>query len=153
MGRQTTYSEEIADEICRRLANGEFLRVICREEGMPHWNTVHDWKQANPEFAGRFARARAIGLDAIAEDSLVILEEAPERVATAFGHKVDPGHVAWQKNRAEQRLKILAKWDPKRYGEKLAIGGAEDLPPLRGLSDDDLEARIRAKMEKLGVKD
>lgn len=153
MGRQTTYTEEIAEEICRRLANGEFLRVICREEGMPSWRTVYDWKDECPDFAARFARARAIGLDAIAEDSLVILEEKPERVATAFGDKVDSGYVAWQKNRAEQRLKILAKWDPKRYGEKLAIGGAEDLPPLKGMSDEDLEAKIRAKMEKLSVKD
>ena len=151
MGRISTYNEEIAEEICRRLADGEFLRVICREEGMSHWNTVHDWKQAHPDFAGRFARARAIGMDAIAEDSLTILEEKPQKVATAFGDKVDPGYVAWQKNRAEQRLKVLAKWDPKRYGEKLAIGGAEDLPPLKNLTDDDLEARIRAKLEAMNA--
>lgn len=128
MGRRSTYSEEIADEICRRLANGEFLRVICREEGMPHWNTVHDWKQANAEFAGRIARAREVGFDAIAEDSMALLEEKPERTSTQFGDKVDSGYVAWQKNRAEQRLKLLAKWDPKRYGDKLAIGGDAENP-------------------------
>ena len=131
MGRHSTYTEEIADEICRRLANGEFLRVICREEGMPHWNTVHDWKQANPEFAGRIARAREVGFDAIAEDSMVLLEEKPERTGTQFGDKVDPGHVAWQKNRAEQRLKLLAKWSPKKYGEKVALTDG-DGKPLQG---------------------
>lgn len=131
MGRHSTYTEEIADEICRRLANGEFLRVICREEGMPHWNTVHDWKQANPEFAGRVARAREVGFDAIAEDSMVLLEEKPERTGTAFGDKVDPGYVAWQKNRAEQRLKLLAKWSPKKYGEKVALTDG-DGKPLQG---------------------
>ena len=131
MGRHSTYTEEIADEICRRLANGEFLRVICREEGMPHWNTVHDWKQANPEFAGRIAHAREIGFDAIAEDSMVLLEEKPERTGTQFGDKVDPGYVAWQKNRAEQRLKLLAKWSPKKYGEKVALTDG-DGKPLQG---------------------
>ena len=131
MGRHSTYTEEIADEICRRLANGEFLRVICREEGMPHWNTVHDWKQANPEFAGRIARAREVGFDAIAEDSMVLLEEKPERTGTQFGDKVDPGYVAWQKNRAEQRLKLLAKWSPKKYGEKVALTDG-DGKPLQG---------------------
>lgn len=131
MGRHSTYSEEIADEICRRLANGEFLRVICREEGMPHWNTVYDWKDENPEFAGRIARAREIGFDAIAEDSMVLLEEKPERTGTQFGDKVDPGYVAWQKNRAEQRLKLLAKWAPKKYGEKVALTDG-DGKPLQG---------------------
>ena len=34
-GRPSTYSQEIADEVCRRLAGGESLRAICRDEGIP----------------------------------------------------------------------------------------------------------------------
>jgi len=131
MGRHSTYTEEIADEICDRLAEGETLRQICRDERMPAWRTVYDWKEANPEFAARFARAREIGFDAIAEDSLSLLEEKPERTGTQFGDKVDPGYVAWQKNRAEQRLKLLAKWSPKKYGDKVALTDG-DGKPLQG---------------------
>jgi hypothetical protein len=34
------------------------------------------------------------------------------------------------KLRIDTRLKLLSKWDPKRYGEKLALGQADDLAPL-----------------------
>lgn len=129
MAPTSTYSQEVADQIVDRLADGEFLRVICRSDGMPNWRTVYRWMDENKEFGARIAHARQQGFDAIAEDSLVMLDEEPERTGTQFGSKVDAGYVAWQKNRAEQRLKILAKWDPKRYGDKLALehSGAVDL--------------------------
>lgn len=34
-GRPSKFTQEIADEICRRLAMGESLRSICRDEGFP----------------------------------------------------------------------------------------------------------------------
>lgn len=52
---------------------------------------------------------------------MAIVDQIPERTLTEHGDKVDPGHVAWLKNRAEQRLKLLAKWSPKRYGDRQQI--------------------------------
>lgn len=121
MGRPSTYTPEIAAKICERIANGETLRAICRDEGMPHWTTVYAWIDADEAFSLRIAHARELGFDAIAEETLAILDEAPERCETQFGDKVDAGHVAWQKNRAEQRLKLLAKWSPKKYGDRTAM--------------------------------
>lgn len=130
LGRPSTYRAEIADEIIRRLSNGEPLRQICRDEHMPHWTTVYDWKDANEEFSLRFVRARDIGHDAIAEDTISLIDETPERTMTEFGDKVDPGFVQWQKNRVEQRLKLLSKWNPKKYGDKVDLnhGGQENNP-------------------------
>jgi len=121
VGRQSTYSEKVADEIIRRISEGETLRSICRDEKMPAWRTVYAWRAENEEFSARFARARDIGHDAIAEESMELLDLPPERCATEFGDKVDPGYVQWQKNRAEQRLKLLAKWNPSRYGDKIGV--------------------------------
>lgn len=56
-----------------------------------------------------------------------MIDEAPARCETQFGDKVDPGHVQWQKNRVEQRLKLLAKWSPKKYGERIEIDGKLDV--------------------------
>ena len=39
-GRPSRFSDEISEEICRRLAGGESLRSICRSEAMPHLATV-----------------------------------------------------------------------------------------------------------------
>lgn len=119
-GRPCVYTPEIADEIFERLSNGEPLRQICRDDHMPAWRTVYDWKRDDEEFAARFTRARDIGFDAIAEETLDLVDADPERVATEFGSRVDAGHVQWTKNRVEQRLKLLAKWSP-RYREKVDV--------------------------------
>lgn len=119
MGRHSTYTPELHAEICERLSKGEPLAVICRDEHMPAVRTVSGWKDAHPVFAADFARARDEGFDAIAAESLEIVDTEPEYTNTEHGSKVDPGYVAWQKNRAEQRLKLLAKWDPRRYGDRL----------------------------------
>ena len=137
-----TYTDEVGAKIIDLLCDGETLRAICRMPGMPKWRTVYDWKRAHPDFDKAFREARKIGFDAIAEDTLEMIDTVPERTPTAFGDKIDAGHIAWQRNRVEQRLKLLAKWDPERFGDKLAIGGAKDLPPLHGLSDDALWQRI-----------
>lgn len=121
------YSDEIADLICARIADGEFLRVICRDPGMPKWRTVYNWKETKPEFAEKLKEARKAGYDALAEDSLLMLDDQPERIGTMFGDKVDSGHVQWMKNRAEQRLKMLAKWDSGRYGDRLDLKHSGDV--------------------------
>lgn len=121
MGNPTTYTKEIADEIVRRLSEGEPLAQICRTDGFPAVRTVSEWRKRNEEFNAAFLEARDVGFDVIADDVLRIVDEAPARILTEHGDKVDPGHVAWQKTRAEQRLKLLAKWDPRRYGDRIAL--------------------------------
>jgi len=153
MGRHSTYREEIAEQICARLAEGEFLRVITRDEGMPNWRTVYDWMESNPDFAARVARARRMGFDAIAEETVSMIDETPERTSTQFGDKIDVGFVQWKKNQIDQRMRLLSKWDPKRYGDKLALGGADDLPPIKKLTDGDLLARISELQDKLKADD
>lgn len=39
----TTYSREISDRILDRMAEGESLRTICREDAMPNRSTVLRW--------------------------------------------------------------------------------------------------------------
>jgi hypothetical protein len=48
-------------------------------------------------------------------------------------------------------LQLLAKWQPVRYGDKVQIGGAPDLPPVQ-LSDDQRLARLRALEEAVSVR-
>jgi hypothetical protein len=112
------YNPAIADEIASRIATGETLRAICREDGMPCWRTVYDWINSNPEFAARIAQARETGYDAIAEEAMAIADEPPP--STQFG-TTDGGAVQHAKLRIETRLKLLAKWSPKKYGDKQQI--------------------------------
>lgn len=148
----STYTEEVAERICERVGEGEPLRQVCRDEGFPSWRTVYRWIEEQPEFASRFAHARARGFDAIAEDCLDIADEtAHDSVATEQGERPNTEWISRSKLRVETRLKLLAKWDPKRYGEKLALGGADDLPPIKTVSDEQLAARIKALTDRLNA--
>ncbi len=127
----------VARDICEWIADGNTLREFCRQDGRPSWRTVYEWVAKDAEFAARFARARDLGTDAIAEDTLTLIDETPAQAIGPSGSRVDQGHVQWQKNRVELRLKLLAKWNPKRYGDKIdvttegkALGGVVLLPPL-----------------------
>ncbi|MFN3352936.1 MAG: hypothetical protein ACK4Z5_04945 [Brevundimonas sp.] len=122
-GRPSTFTQEIADEICERLSKGEPLAHICRDENMPAVRTVSDWKKAHQSFSADFARARDEGFDAIAADCLEIADESSKD--TVYGkdgdERPDTEWISRSKLRIETRLKLLAKWDPKRYGEKLDL--------------------------------
>lgn len=143
MGRPSKYTEALVDEICERLSNGKTLRSICRDDHMPHWNTVYQWMADDVTISGRIARARDLGADAIAEGTVEIIDQEPER--DQYG-KIDPGWVAHQKLRAEHRLKLLAKWQPKKYGDRItqeltgANGGPILTKDVSDLSDAELAA-------------
>lgn len=128
IGRPSKYTPELAAEICERLSNGEPLRQICRDSHMPAWTRIYDWMGRDEALSGAIARARDIGADAIAEEALEILDTPPEYVLTKNGEAVDSGYVTWQRNRAELRLKLLAKWNPKKYGDRQIISGDKDNP-------------------------
>lgn len=155
MGRHSTYTQKLADEICERLSKGEPLAQICRDAHMPAVRTVYDWRDEHESFAAGFARARDEGFDVIALDSLSIIDTPPERYMTEMGERIDPASVAWAKSRAEQRLKLLAKWDPRRYGDKIeqTVQGPGGGPvetkatlDVSGLTDEQLKALASIKV-------
>ena len=146
--RKSTYTPEIAAEICARLAEGEALRQICRDEHMPAWRTVYDWIEADNDFAARIARARKSGFDAIAEQALEIADTpqvGEETEETDDGCKVKRGDMlGHRKLQVETRLKLLAKWHPAKYGDKtsMELTGANGGPVQ--ISDTERAAKIAA---------
>ena len=150
MGRPSTFDADVAEAICAKLSEGVPLALICRDEGMPAVRTVSDWKKAHDAFSADFARAREEGFDALAAECLEIADETSlDTVSTENGERPNTEWISRSKLRIETRLKLLAKWDVKRYGDKMALGGADDMPPLTGLSDEDLAKRIAAKLAAL----
>ena len=120
-GRPSLYTPELIDTICERLSKGEPLAVICREEGMPEDRTIRRWCEDREDVKSAIAQARETGEDVIAAQVLEIIDSPPERVATMHGDQIDSGDVSNRRMRAEYRLKLLAKWNPKRWGEKVDV--------------------------------
>ena len=127
-GRPSKYTPELAEEICQRLSEGEPLRQICRDDHMPAWQKIYEWMQKDPNLSGAIARAREVGQDAIAEDILRELNDEPERILSEGGGRIDSGYVQLLRTRADIKLKLLAKWNPKRYGDRVELAGDKDNP-------------------------
>lgn len=128
IGRPSKYTPELAEEICQRLSEGEPLRQICRDDHMPAWQKIYEWMQKDPNLSGAIARAREVGQDAIAEDILRELNDEPERILSEGGGRIDSGYVQLLRTRADIKLKLLAKWNPKRYGDRVELAGDKDNP-------------------------
>jgi len=127
-GRPTRYTPQIAAEICERLSNGEPLRQICRDDHMPAWTAVYSWMAQDASLSEHIARAREVGQDAMAEKAYAEMYDEPERILSEGGGRIDPGYVQLLKARAEITLKLLAKWNPKRYGDRVTMAGDADNP-------------------------
>ena len=132
-GSGSKYTEELSEQICALVSNGVNLRSVCRMEGMPAWRTVYDWVVDRPDFAARLAHARDIGYDALAEEALEIANTphlGQKKVySSGAGEDEDSMTVTeddmlgHRKLQIETRLKLLACWNPKKYGNKVAVGG------------------------------
>lgn len=137
MGRPSSYTDAVATQIIERLSNGEPLREICRDDNMPAWTTVYAWMKVRPELAERFAHAREAGEEAIGQDCLRIADDASndwmekyDKDGECIGWQLNHDHVQRSKLRIETRLKLLAKWNPKKWGEKIDMnhGGQPENP-------------------------
>jgi hypothetical protein len=117
MGRPSDFSPETANTICERLADGESLRKICKDEDMPDRSTVRRWLSQRTEFRDQYAHARIEQADVYAER---IIEEVETATDAALGRlKMDA--LKW----------AASKLAPKVYGDKLAIGGDDEAGPIR----------------------
>lgn len=99
---------ELEQEILSRLANGETLRAICRSEGMPSEAGVRFWVVDDPDFAAQYARARGVGLDCIAEETIEI---ADDKARDSNDRRVAIDARKW----------FLSKLRPDKYGDRAAV--------------------------------
>jgi len=140
---------------------GEPLAQIGRDPDMPAYRTVKDWcDEKHPDgqpterglrVSAAIARAREEGFDAIALECLRIADTPVEGVSEKYEAVKVPGDhedaepttefriverkvedmLGHRKLQIETRLKLLSKWDPARYGDKLqhADANGDVLPP------------------------
>ena len=115
--------------ICDYVAGGMTMVDACRTLGIP-LRTNYSRLQANPKFRDMMEDARTNGYDVIAADV--------RRVARG-----EDGFSTGDSKRdrlvVETDLKLLSKWHPTRYGDKLQVeqkSATIAIPP----SDDPIEA-------------
>lgn len=143
-------TESLSAKICSRMAQGESLRSICRSEGMPSLGSVFRWVADDLRFREQYEAAMAQRAEGLFEEILEIADNAMGDTTEIDGvSKPNTEIVARSRLRVDARKWMLSKMLPKKYGDKIAIGGAEDLPPVKLMSNDALEAKIAELQAKL----
>lgn len=107
MGRPSKYTDAIAKEICRRIAEGETLRSICAEPGTPSIDAVCDWLEKRPDFRQQYAQARSLQADRFAER---VVDEAFSAKDAQIG-RLRMDALKW----------AASKIAPKKYGERVEL--------------------------------
>lgn len=140
IGRQSTYCQETVGVICERLASGESLRKICSDDDMPAISAVFKWLSDNKTFAEQYARAREVQADTLFDEILEIADNGQNDTYTddQGNIRTDQDVIARSRLRVDSRKWMAGKLRPKVYGDKIAIGGADGLPPIAVQSGPDL---------------
>lgn len=133
MARQSDFTQEIANTICERLAGGESLRGICRDESMPAASTVFLWLALNQSFSEQYAHAREAQADALVDECLEIADDGSNdwierNDPKNAGYEANGEHIQRSRLRVDARKWFASKVAPKKYGDKLNIAGDAENP-------------------------
>ena len=127
-GRPSLYTEALAAKICRRLAEGETLRSVCRDKAMPDKATILRWlaDKKKADFREQYVYAREMQADALFDEALEIADDVSGDWSTdKDGKKVlDHENIQRSRLRVDTRKWAAGKMAPKKYGDKLDLGGS-----------------------------
>jgi hypothetical protein len=113
--QKSRYNPELASTILTRVSEGETLRQVARDEGVPE-SSIREWIRSDVDgLAARYSQARAMQVDSWADEIITV----------AYDLTIDP---AEKRVRCDQLRWLLSKLSPKRYGERLLVAGDADSP-------------------------
>ena len=123
-GRPSTYSKELADAICERLACGESMRSICKDDAMPAMSTFFKWLREHEEFSKLYAIAKEECAETLFDEILDIADNS----TNDWMENNDPDNPGYRLNgeaiqrarlRVDTRKWAASKLKPKKYGERV----------------------------------
>ncbi len=120
-GRPTLYSEALADEICELIMQGKALPDVAKAVHVDK-TTILRWVEKHPDFCNRYARAREVQADVLAEEIIAIADDpATEEIQDGDETRTVISSSAVQRNRlrVDARKWYASKLAPKKYGDKL----------------------------------
>lgn len=132
-GRPSGFTPELADKLCEQIASGKSNREACRTLSITN-SAMYSWLQKNRESQKQHAHAREIQADLPVGEIIAIADELEiEAMYRGDTVKLDVSAtaVARARLRTDARKWVASKLAPKKYGEKLQVGGADDLPALK----------------------
>lgn len=106
------------DTVRARFVDGKLIADVAREVGVSS-GALLAWLDATPERSARAREARQLGASVLEEKAQQALEEADTAFKLQKAREL-AHHLRWK----------ASKLNPRQFGDKLALGAAEGLPPL-----------------------
>ena len=117
------------EEILARVRGGMSLSAACDgDDWIAPRQTFEHWCDSDVALMGEYERAREARAELLFEQCLDIADQYEQAEEKLEG---GTDHINRARLRIDTRKWMLGKMQPKKYGEKLAIGGADDLPPIQ----------------------
>jgi hypothetical protein len=126
-GRPTIYSKELTDNICTLIAQGNSMRSICERKEMPEMQTIWRWLREYKLFSEQYAKATIDRTESQLEE-LNNLGDTSIDEAKLADPKSANAIVQAYKLKADNMKWVMSKMKPKKYGDKLELGGDQDNP-------------------------
>lgn len=134
-GRPSIYSEELADTICSRLAGGETILRMCKnDENLPCEKTVYSWLMQPDKqyFLQSYHQAREIQAERMAEELIDIADDGindwmMREDPNNPGYTVNGEHIQRSKLRVDTRKWVSARLLPKKYGDRIQTENKTEL--------------------------
>lgn len=108
------------------------MRTVCLDDDMPAASTLFLWMQKHPEFLEQYTRAKEESADALVEEMLDIADDAAndwmerhDRDGNNIGWQANGDHINRSRLRVDTRKWIASRLKPKKYGDKVALTGAD----------------------------
>ena len=119
--------EEIFNKIITEIADvGTPLRTILKRKGMPSSSTFFIWLDEEESFSKRYAWAREVQVEAMADEIIEIADDGTNDYMTVVKgnvkYNVENKEVTNRSRlRVDTRKWVLSKVIPKKYGDKLDL--------------------------------
>lgn len=110
------YTPDLGLQICELIAEGETLKDICEQEGMPTRQTVHRWVIAFPEFGRAYAAARELSAYSMEEEALMTGRNTVRLAGQMTSQQVRAAEVHMNQLRWS-----AARRNAKVYSERAAV--------------------------------
>ena len=123
------WTPELEDSICAAIAvNPKGLETICAENRFPDPSSIYRHLQKDEDFCKKYARARENQLQVLADELVPLADKdriCEKRTIKADGSEevVILDQVERTKLQIETRKWLLGKLAPKKYGDKVQVGG------------------------------
>ena len=140
-GRPSTYTPEVGDIICAKIASGQSMRSVCLEPGMPGRATIHRWRSKNPAFDAQYAQAREMLYELWADEITEIADDSTTDMVIKTGRNgatyeaVDQEHIQRSRLRVDTRRWLLSKLMPKQFGDRIGVEVGGEVVHKLELSD------------------